>query len=339
MLNHNKRRITLRNATFVLQSGVLLPDVEIAFDTYGELVTNRSNVVLVLHALTGWPSAHEWWGGLIGEGKLLDPAQHFILCPNLLGSCYGSTGPESINPKTGTGYLASFPEITPRDMAKAILSLLDELDIVDVQLAIGGSLGGMVILELASLASDRFCAIVPIAVSGSQSAWRIAFGSTVRKTITSFDPTLKDRDKLKKGLWLARQFAMTTYRSSIEFNERFGRELIGDKFQVETYLEHQGDKIVERFSPYSYLTLARAMELYELPHSLPDMQALFVGVSSDVVYDTNEIAAFAARFPRGEYQTLVALHGHDSFLIDTEALTEIVKPFVERVTLREERVA
>lgn len=339
MLNHQKRRVAVSTKPFALESGATLPEVEIAFDTYGELSQDSSNVVLVFHALTGWPAAHEWWGGLIGSGKLLDPADYFIISPNLLGSCYGSTGPESIDSRTGRPYLKHFPEITPRDMARSVLALLDELGIASVQLAIGGSLGGMVVLELASLAPERFETIVPIAVSGSQAAWRIAFGSTVRKVISAFDPTLDDRAKLVEGMRLARQFAMITYRSSAEFDERFGREVLDGKFQVERYLKHQGDKIVARFSPYSYLTLARAMELYELRHPLPDVPVLFVGISSDVVYDESEIASFAARFPRGEYRTLHSSHGHDAFLIDAEALAQIVGPFITKTRKQQEVLA
>lgn len=324
MLNQKHASVMLREP-LKLECGVTLSNVEIAYNTYGSLNSDRSNVVLVLHALTGWPAAQEWWPGLIGEGKLLDPGKQFIICSNLLGSCYGSTGPASINPATGKAYDASFPEITTRDMARAILFLLDEIEITSIQLAIGGSLGGMVLLELAWLAPERFEAIIPIAVSGSHSAWRIAFSSCVRKIIMSADPTLLNRNKLQEGLRLARQVAMATYRSSSEFNERFARERQGKKFEVENYLEHQGDKIVARFSPYSYLALTRAMELFELETPVRyNKPALFVGISSDILYEPSEISNFTAHFPHGEFALLEAVHGHDSFLVDTGALSQII---------------
>jgi homoserine O-acetyltransferase len=336
MLTEPTRSIRI-NAPFALECGTRLPGVDIAFQTYGELNDDRTNAVIVLHALTGWPAAHEWWSGLIGEGKLLDPSKYFIIVPNLLGSCYGTTGPESIDPARGTHYLASFPTITVRDMARVNLALLDRLGIDNVHLSIGGSLGGMVVLEMAALAPSRFRAIAPIAVSGAHSAWRIAFSSYIRKAIIAHDPSLQDRKKLTDGLRLARQVAMISYRSSAEFDERFGREKKELTFEVENYLEHQGDKIAERFSPYSYLTLTRAMELYDLSEGRGSLksvaagiqcEALFVGISSDLLYPTEEIERFASLFPNCHCQTLHAIHGHDSFLVDTEPLGKILSSWL-----------
>jgi homoserine O-acetyltransferase/O-succinyltransferase len=339
MLN-GQTNTTRLDGPFKLESGVSLPDVEVAFHTYGELNNDRSNAVIVLHALTGWPAVHEWWSGLVGEGRLLDPANYFIIVPNLLGSCYGTTGPESIDPMKGKPYLASFPSVTVRDIARVNLQLLDALGIGAVHLAIGGSLGGMVVLEMAALAPDRFRAIAPIAVSGSHSAWRIAHSSFIRKAIIAFDPSLQDRKKLADGLRLARQAAMISYRSSAEFDSRFGREKLGPTFEVENYLEHQGDKIAERFSPYSYLTLTRAMELYDLSEKRGSLKAIaasigceafFVGISSDLLYDPEEIENFASLFPNGHYRTLQAVHGHDSFLVDAIPLGNILAPWLRGI--------
>jgi homoserine O-acetyltransferase/O-succinyltransferase len=322
-----------------LDEGEPLQDVKIAFHTYGTLNADGSNAVIVLHALTGSSAAHEWWGGLVGEGRLLDPSKYFIIAPNLLGSCYGTTGPESIDPLSGKPYLASFPTITPRDIARANLALLDRLGIGEVQLAIGGSLGGMVVLEMAALAPERFRAIVPIAVSGSHSAWRVAFSSFIRKAIVASDPMLRDRTKLTEGMKLARQVAMISYRSSAEFEGRFGRSKAANGiFEVESYLEHQGEKLAARFSPYSYLTLTRAMELYDLSEGRGELRdvashftakSLLVGISSDILYAADEIKQLASLFPKGRYRTLHAMHGHDSFLVDTDALAKIIAPFLE----------
>jgi homoserine O-acetyltransferase len=335
----NSRSITLE-APFKLESGVPLPEVEVAFNTYGELNEDRSNAFIVLHALTGWPAVHEWWSGLIGTGKLLDPAKYFIIVPNLLGSCYGTTGPESIDPIKAKSYFASFPAITVRDMARVNLALLDALGIEKIHLSIGGSLGGMVVLEMAALEPLRFRAIAPIAVSGEHSAWRIAFSSFIRKAIIAHDPSLQNKAKLSDGLKLARQAAMISYRSSAEFDQRFGREKTELTFEVENYLEHQGNKIAERFSPYSYLTLTRAMELYDLAEnrgslaavaSSIECEAFFVGISSDLLYDPLEIEHFASLFPNSRYDTLKALHGHDSFLVDAEALGKILAPWLRSI--------
>ncbi|HZK75528.1 MAG TPA: homoserine O-acetyltransferase, partial [Candidatus Kapabacteria bacterium] len=283
----------------------------------------------------------EWWSGLVGEGRVLDPSKYFIIAPNLVGSCYGTTGPESIDPAAGKPYLSTFPTITTRDMALANLALLDRLGIGEVHLAIGGSLGGMVVLEMAALAPERFHAIVPIAVSGSHSAWRVAFSSFIRKAIVASDPTFQNRAKLAEGMKLARQAAMISYRSRAEFEERFGRSKAASGiFEVESYLEHQGEKLAARFSPFSYLTLTRAMELYDLSDGRGELRevaasteckALFVGISSDILYGADEIKRFASLFPNGSYRTLHAIHGHDSFLVDTEALAMIIAPFLEEV--------
>ncbi|SRR5581483_7846466 len=325
---------------FPLDSGAALSEIEIAYHSYGTKNEAGTNTVLVLHALTGSSAAHEWWSGLIGSGALLDPERYFIVAPNLLGSCYGTTGPESLNPRTGRPYLASFPEITPRDMARVVLRLLDALHIETVHLAIGGSLGGMVVLELALLAGERFERIAPIAVSAAHSAWRLAFSSTVRKTILAFDPSLQNREQLVRGMKLARQIAMATYRSAEEFDARFARRRNGPLFEVESYLEHQGEKIAARFSPYSYLTMTRAMELYDLAQGQSveraarslHGRALFVGISSDLLYPPQEIEHVASLVPNAEYRTLEAVHGHDSFLVDTGALATLLRPFLESRT-------
>lgn len=303
----------------------------IAFNTYGSRAEDNSNVVLVLHALTGSADAHEWWPGLIGAGKLLDPSKHFIIVPNAIGSCYGSTGPESIYPERGEPYHGNFPEITIRDIARANLALLGELGIDRVALGIGGSMGGMVLLEMAALEPSLFKSILPIAVCEVHSPWRVAFSATIRKTIAAFDPSLQDRSKLMLGLSLARQFAMTSYRCAVEFDSRFTPQDVGG------YLEHHGEKITQRFSPYSYITLTRAMESYDLTHGRGEFTelakrlvtpALFVGISSDILFQDGEIRAFAKQLPQAEYRTLYADHGHDSFLVDTDALSELIEPFV-----------
>ncbi len=330
-MNH-KKQLSIFGTEFPLAHGGSLQTFQLRYETYGTLNSDLSNVVLILHALTGWPAAHEWWHGLVGKGRLIDPEQYFIICPNFLGSCYGSTGPESINPSTGVPYRASFPTISTRDIAKANLQLLDQLGIAGVALGIGGSMGGMVLLEMAALDPNRFRAIIPIAVSGEHSAWRISFSSTIRNAITAADPSLADTDKLSAGLHLARQFATISYRCSQEFDSRFARHESEGIFEIENYLRHQGEKIVERFSPYSYLTLTKAMELYELRNAEAiTCPSLIVGIASDILYQPAEIERFAARLPQGQYVTLDADHGHDSFLVDADTLAQIIEPFINSV--------
>jgi homoserine O-acetyltransferase len=340
VLHPELQYVRLQETPFALQSGDSLPEVTIAYRTFGTLNTERSNAVLVAHALTGSASCDEWWSGLIGQGKLLDPSQYFIICANTLGSCYGSIGPNAINPVSGVEYGDSFPEITIRDIARTQFALLRELGITSLYLAIGGSMGGMVLLELALLNIEAGSPItienlIPIATGANHSAWRIAFSATIRKTIERF-AQLDPVNGLADGLRIARQFAMISYRSSEEFNERFGREKSDTqlKFEVESYLEHKGDEILSRFSPRSYVTLTRAMELFDLAEgrtetidqllSSIDARTLLVGISSDILYTEDEIRALAKSIPNAQYASLSASYGHDSFLVPTTNLPDIL---------------
>ncbi|MEP7235905.1 MAG: homoserine O-acetyltransferase [Ignavibacteriota bacterium] len=317
---------TLKVKNFVLSSGVILPDAEFEYRTWGDL---GSPVVLVFHPLTGNSNAAEWWDGIIGEGKLLDPKNYFIICSNFLGSCSGSSGPESINSQTGLAYRAAFPTITTGDIALQNLAILHSLGITEVSLGIGGSMGGMVLLELAAYMPDLFQRIIAISISDSHSAWRLAFSSVIRKTIEAFGKA--DAEKgLESGLQLARQIAMTSYRCSAEFDGRFGRDKNNNRFEIENYLEHHGEKIIKRFSPFSYITLTKAMEEYDIRKVIGDIRAkvLFIGTNSDILYSEKEIRGLASRLKNAEYQTLDAPFGHDSFLVAQDKLAKLIKAFL-----------
>jgi len=289
----------------------------------------------VFHTLTGAPEASEWWSRIIGEGKPINVRDHFVICFNSLGSCYGSTGPEDINPSTGKKYGKDFPKITIRDIARSQLLALKQLGIEQIQLGIGGSMGAMVLHELALLEPMLFNSLISIACGASHSAWRIAFSSVIRKTIQAFGD---DDLAYIEGMKLARQIAMTSYRCNEEFESRFSREQRNDKFEVENYLDHQGEKIAARFSPYSYLRLTEAMESYDLCDgrsrdlkealSAITSEVLCVGIDSDILYPEAELEAFATSFPSATYKTLSASHGHDSFLVDGDKLCELISPFI-----------
>jgi homoserine O-acetyltransferase len=312
---------TLQVENFSLDCGKVLQTAEFSYTTYG---SNKSDTVLIFHALTGNCDATDWWSGIIGEGKILDPKKHFIICANFLGSCYGSTGPESIHPETGIPYHENFPIITTGDIARQHLAILESLGIDKISLGIGGSMGGMILLELATLKPNLFEKIIPISVGASHSAWRLAFSSVIRKTITAFG-----KDGYNKGMHLARQIAMTSYRSSTEFDGRFGRDTNGNNFEIENYLEYQGEKIVARFSPYCYITLTRAMELYDINDKIQNIEseALFIGATSDILYKEEEIKEIASRIPGAKYRSLDAPFGHDSFLVAQNKLAKLIRPF------------
>lgn len=333
---------------FYLESGESLAEVTIGYETLGSLNADRSNAILIGHTLTGNCFPNEWWREVVGPGKVLDTNQFFIVTPNHLGGCYGSTGPDSIDPRTGRSYLHTFPTITIRDIARANLQLLEHLGIEKVYLGIGGSMGGMVLLEMACHQPALFERLAPLAITGAHSAWRLGFSSVIRKTVQAFG---QDVESLKKGLELARQIGMLSYRSSDEFNARFGRERISDDpsayydikntFEVGRYLSHQGQKLVDRFSPHSYLTLGRAMELYDLQRGrsqdpLPyiESEVLCLGITTDILYPETEVRAFCEQFTKGRYASLDAPFGHDAFLVAGEAVADILERWLVAPSVR-----
>jgi homoserine O-acetyltransferase/O-succinyltransferase len=312
---------------FPLDCGELLYDAELAFDTRGALNAERSNAVLYIHALSGNASL---------EGTSVDISKYFVISPNVLGSCYGSTGPETIDDRTDRPYRTDFPKLTIRDIARSVIALLDELNIESLSFAIGGSFGAMVILELAMIAPDRVKRLVVLSCGAEHSAWRIAFSSVIRKTV---EYAIKYKENVEHAFSMARQIAMISYRSAEEFDARFGRlKRDEDLFEVESYLEHQGVKIVERFSPHSYITLTRAMEGYSLFEgregsrkeilSTLSMPVLVVGTTSDVLYPEAELKAFASELPKGRYESLDAPYGHDSFLVAEDNVSQIIYQFL-----------
>jgi homoserine O-acetyltransferase/O-succinyltransferase len=330
---------------FELECGETLSEAVIAYEVFGQPNADKNNVVFVGHALTGNTHVTEWWSGLIGEGKLIDTTKYCVVAANSIGSCYGSTGPLALKP---------FPVVTVRDIARANNLLLKHLGFEQVLLGIGGSMGGMIVLEMALEQPELFANIIPIAVTASHSPWRIAYSSIIRKTIEAFAD--QGEEGLLKGLRLARQIGMVSYRSSIEFESRFGRERLSDDpdtyfakdnlFEVESYLEHQGDKIVARFDPHSYLTLTRAMELYDLTRgrsarALFDLPAkvFVVAINTDILYPVQECREFAEQFANSEFAVLESNFGHDAFLVDDTKLAELLTPFVESARCLAKEVA
>lgn len=325
--NIHKGSVSLKEP-LSLECGDVLDNITIAYETYGELNADKSNAVFVAHALTGSASANEWWKTLIGEGKALDPNEYFIVCANCIGSCYGSTGPSANT---------EFPQITIRDIANGTFALLDAIGIDILSLAIGGSFGGMIVFEMALIAPERVKRLAALSCGVEHTPWRIAFSCAIRKII---EEGIRNGDT-ERAFALARQVAMSSYRSSVEFDERFGRRKNNEGlFEVESYLEHQGEKIVGRFSPYSYITLTKAMELYSLfegregtrEQILQKIQqpALLLGATTDILYPEAELRSLAEELPDATYHSLDAIWGHDSFLIEEVQVNEIVKQFLEK---------
>jgi homoserine O-acetyltransferase len=332
---------------FELENGERLEDVVIAYRTWGDIGRSES-AILICHALTGSADVEAWWPGIIGPGRAFDPANDFIVCANILGSCYGTTGPVSLKPGAADRYRADFPEVSVRDMVRLQSLLLDALGVERLALVTGPSLGGMQALEWAAMYPERVDSIVPIGVGGHHSAWCIGISEAQRQAIAA-DPDWKDgyySDDAPpaKGLAAARMMAICTYRSWDSFDQRFARERRDeDRFQVQSYLRHQGDKINARFDANTYVTLTYAMHSHDLGRGRDsyanvlarmELPALVVSVSSDALYPPQEQRALADALPNAEYEVLDCPHGHDGFLIETESLSDLIGRFRRRQARR-----
>lgn len=324
---------------FITESGFEIPDSVIAYQHWGTLNEARDNVILVCHALTGNTSADEWFGGLFGSRRVLDPDKYFIICPNALGSCYGTTGPTSENPETGKPYRADFPVVTIRDMVRLQQQLLDDLDITGIEMVIGGSMGGMQALEWC-LMDDRPKSAALLGMGKEHRPWAIGISHTQRQAIYN-DPNWQEGyysqdSPPEKGLALARMIAMNSYRHPFDFDEKFSRRLQdgNDRFEVESYLNYQGKKLVDRFDAVSYVRLTQAMDSHDIARGRPNYNQLIrnlqipvtvVGINSDMLYLREECQELAEELPNGAYKEIDSPHGHDAFLIEFDQLNKILE--------------
>ncbi|MFE6554602.1 homoserine O-acetyltransferase [Streptomyces sp. NPDC057746] len=347
-----------RDEPLSLESGHELPNMRLAFQTWGRLAPDRSNAVLVLHALTG--DSHVvglvepghptpgWWNGLIGPGQALDTNRWFVLAPNVLGGCQGSTGPSSFTPE-GRHWGSAFPFLTQRDQVAAEAGLADALGIDHWALVIGGSMGGMRALEWAVSHPERTRALLLLATTAAASAEQIAWTNIQLHAIRS-DQHWRGGDYHDAapglgphtGLGLARRLAHITYRSEPELQARFGRTpqgtenpWNGGRYQVESYLDHHANKLVRRFDAGSYVTLAEAMNSHDLGRGRGGTRAalgrvtaktLVAGVDSDRLYPLSQQAELANGIPTADHvRTIESPYGHDGFLIEVEQVAALVR--------------
>jgi homoserine O-acetyltransferase len=349
-----------------LDSGAQLAPFEIAYRTYGTLNADRSNAVLVCHALTGdqhVAGAHPlsgkpgWWTQVVGPGLPLDPQRHFIICSNVIGGCMGSTGPSSINPATGKPWGLAFPVITIADMVRAQAMLIDALGIDTLFAVVGGSMGGMQVLQWAADYPQRLFSAVCIAAAPRHSAQNIAFHEVGRQAIMA-DPEWKGGDyaslggRPEKGLAVARMAAHITYLSQQALQRKFGRELQRDglswgfdaDFQVESYLRHQGASFVDRFDANSYLYITRAMDYFDLAGSYDGLLAeafrggrqvrfCVLSFTSDWLYPTPEsrtiVRALNAAGARASFVEIESDKGHDAFLLEEPVMRAALAGFLD----------
>ena len=333
--------ITHLNKDFITESGFRFEKPEAAYKTWGTLNKSRDNVILICHALTGHAAADEWFPGLIGENKLYDPDHNFIICINVPGSCYGSVGPWTENPKTGKPYRSEFPDVTIRDMVRFQQLLLDQLDINGIELVIGGSMGGMQALEFAIM-DRRVRSACLIAMGAAHRPWAIGISEAQRAAIQA-DPKWNGgnydfEDGPDQGIAAARMMAMITYRTPGNYDSKFGRQKQGksDLFQVQSYLRYQGEKLAKRFDANSYVILSKAMDTHDISRCRPPKDVLLnrveipvqlIGVDSDHLYPVPEQEELAKLLPNSRLHIIESPYGHDAFLIEFEQLHNIIKPF------------
>lgn len=330
-------KFTYKN-TFRFESGEEISGLEIAYQTFGTLNRKKDNVVWVCHALTANSDVFDWWNGLFGEDDIFNPRDHFIVCANILGSHYGTTSPLSINQETKKPFYLSFPKFNVRDMAAIHQLLADHLQIEDINLLIGGSLGGQQALEWAISQPSRIKKLIVMATNAIHSPWGIAFNESQRLSIegdsTFFDYT---PDGGQNGLKAARSIALLSYRNYETYENSQKEESLDktDNFKASSYQNYQGEKLVKRFNAYSYWYLSKAMDSHNVGRNrgsvtealkLIQARTLVIGISSDLLFPPVEQQFLAEKIPGATYLEIDSFYGHDGFLIETGILTyEIIK--------------
>ncbi len=328
--------------TFTTESGFSFDNPEIAYHSWGTLNQDKSNVVLVIHALTGNSNLEEWFPGLFQDKSPIDLTKHFVLCVNIPGSCYGSLGPWSTNPKTGKPYQNEFPVFSIRDIVRFQQKLLNELGIQNIELAIGGSMGGMIALEFA-LMDDRVKKLCLMVMGKKHSPWAIGISHAQRMALYA-DPKWNNgaydrNDPPTKGLAAARAMAMITYRAPANYEHKFSRDrnTSKDLFEVESYLEYQGQKLVSRFDALSYDRLTKSMDTHDVSRGRGTFEevlerlttpTLVIGVDSDRLYPTLEQKELVRLIPNAIYKEIASEFGHDAFLIEFDQINEFLSSFL-----------
>lgn len=324
---------------FSLEAGGILPSFQLRYTTLGKLNHDRSNIVWVCHALTGSSDFTDWWGDLFREGSAFDPKEYFIICANMLGGCYGSTGPLSINPETGKPFYHTFPTLTNRDVVRSFDLLREELKIESIHTLMGGSLGGQQALEWAIQKPEVFKHIIPLACNALHSPWGIALNEAQRMAIEA-DGTWKENDSRagSEGMKAARAMGMISYRYYETYNQ-IQAEKSNDKleeFRASTYQRYQGQKLVNRFNAFTYWILSKVMDNHNVGRSRTGIKealstitakTLVVAIDTDILFPVSEQKFLAAHIPHAEYVELTSLYGHDGFLVEFEQLDKIIKAF------------
>jgi homoserine O-acetyltransferase len=327
--------------TFELECGETLPGITIAYHTYGSMNAEKSNIVWVCHALTANSDAAEWWPGLIGKDCVIDPKKYFIVCANIVGSCYGTTGPLSINEYTQKPYYSSFPIVTIRDMVKAHIHLREYLGVHKIHLLMGGSMGGYQAMEWTIMESDNIENLFLAATSATESAWGIAIHTAQRLAIEA-DATWKhdSADAGKNGLKAARAIGILSYRNyGILVQKQTEEDILKiDNYKASSYVKYQGEKLAGRFNAYSYWLLTKAMDSHHIARgrstsvetilrNIPQ-RTLIIGINSDILCPIEEQQLLAGNIPNSTLVEIDSAYGHDGFLVETTKISKLLDEWI-----------
>lgn len=329
-----KVQIYKSQSPLLLEQGGSLEKVEIAYHTYGQLNTEKDNVVWVCHALTANSDAADWWPGMIGEDCFLDTTQYFIVCANVLGSYYGSTGPRSINPQTGAAYGLDFPKLTVRDQVKAHQLLMQHLGIERLAICMGGSFGGHQCLEMAVALGNRIDQLILLACSARETAWSIAIHESQRMALETDQSFRENHAKAgAQGLKTARAIGLISYRTIEAYirTQTDQDEEKYDDYRASSYVRYQGDKLEKRFHAHCYWALSKCLDRHHIGRGRGSIEEVLaaieiptavIGIPSDMLIPDSEQKFIAQYMPHAAYIEIPSAFGHDGFLIEVEAISE-----------------
>jgi homoserine O-acetyltransferase/O-succinyltransferase len=330
-----------RYQPFPLENGQILPDIRIGYHTYGNLNAAGDNVVWICHALTANSDVIRWWPGMAGDQRYINPEKYFIVCANILGSCYGSSGPLSVNTATGKLYFSSFPQITIRDMVKAHILLRKHLGIRQIRLLMGGSMGGYQALEWSLMEPTIIQDLFLIATSAAESAWGIAVHTAQRLAIEADSSWMESNVEAGiRGIRAARGIGILTYRNYAIMKEKQSDPDVNklDDYKASSYISYQGNKLSRRFNAYSYWLLTKAMDSHNIARdrggdlkkvlATITQRTLIVGITSDILCPLAEQEFLSDHIPDSTLVRIDSLYGHDGFMVETEKIGNCLKEWM-----------
>lgn len=335
------KQIFTYDEPFELETGNRFSAFKLAYHTYGNLSAKKDNVIWVCHALTANSEVADWWGGIFGSGKILDPDLYYIICANNIASPYGSISPNELNPETGERFGIDFPLFTIRDNARCFILLKESLGIEDIHLMIGGSCGGNIALEMSIILQEQIKNMVLLCSSALERPWTIAIHETQRVAMeNNADFSTNEENAGKVALQIARSIATPFYRTANSFNtqQKEDDSTKFDNYKASSYIKYQGKKLVDRFNAHCYYILLNALDTHHVGRNRVSVEAalesvkaktLCIGMETDLFIPTREQKFLAKYIPDSHYEEVISIYGHDAFLIEFEQITQLVNKYID----------